>query len=106
MPLTTRSLAAICTSLTMLLPSENLAADSPTHEDLTAQLRKGGLVIYFRHASTEKDHADQVSADRSNCCTQRTLSEQGWHEAEMIGSSMSLLNIPAGAVYSSEYCRA
>jgi len=100
--LLTMSVAAAAISLS---PAA-LAADNATPEELTSQLRKGGLVIYVRHASTEKDYADQVKADPSNCSTQRTLSEQGWREAELIGSSLSVLNVPVGTVYSSEYCRA
>ncbi|MEM8749780.1 MAG: histidine phosphatase family protein [Pseudomonadota bacterium] len=73
---------------------------------LASLLQKGGHVIYMRHASTEKDYADQVSADPANCSTQRTLSENGWKEAELVGASFNVLNIPVGAVYSSEYCRA
>ena len=26
-------------------------------------MKEGGLILYFRHASTEKDYADQVKAD-------------------------------------------
>ena len=73
---------------------------------IVQMLKAGGYVIYMRHASTEKDYADQVSAEVGNCATQRTLSEKGWNEAEMIGASFSVLDIPVGALYSSEYCRA
>ena len=73
---------------------------------LASMLVKGGYVVYVRHTSTEKDYADQISADVNNCATQRTLSEKGWDEAEIIGASFRLLNIPQGALYSSEYCRA
>ena len=74
--------------------------------DLIANLQKGGLVIYIRHASTESDYADQVSADVNNGATQRVLSEAGWHEAVHIGNAFRFYNIPVGTVYSSEYFRA
>ena len=74
--------------------------------EITKLLNEGGYVIYVRHTSTEKDYADQVTADVNNCSTQRTLSEKGWDEATLIGSSFEILKIPVGSIYSSEYCRA
>lgn len=82
------------------------AAANLPFADLIAELRRGGLVIYIRHASTERDYADQVSADVNNGATQRVLSEAGWHEAAHIGNAFRFYNIPVGAVYSSEYFRA
>lgn len=83
-----------------------LADDLLTPAQSVSALQNGGYVLYMRHASTEKDYADQVTADVANCSTQRTLSEKGWNEAETVGSAISLLGIPVGALYSSEYCRA
>lgn len=82
------------------------ANDAPNPSEIVDKLKEGGYVIYMRHASTEKDYADQVTANTDNCATQRTLSEKGWDEAELIGSSFDLLKIPVGSIYSSEYCRA
>ena len=82
------------------------AAEAIKPDQIRSLLKNGGYVIYLRHASTEKDYADQVSATMGNCATQRTLSEKGWQEAELIGSTFKLLGIPVGALYSSEYCRA
>ena len=73
---------------------------------LVEALRGGGYVIYFRHAQTEKDYADQVTADPNNGSTQRVLSEAGWHQAKAIGEGVRALDIPVGKVYSSEYFRA
>jgi phosphohistidine phosphatase SixA len=69
-------------------------------------MQKGGLVLYFRHASTEKDYADQVKADVNEGSTQRVLSEKGWYEAVHIGKAVRFYNIPVGKVISSEYFRA
>ncbi len=97
----------ISTMLTLFLTiPASLAADTKITNEVAKDLKTGGYVIYIRHASTEKDYADQLTADTSNCSTQRTLSEKGWREAGLIGSSFSNLGIPVGAVYSSEYCRA
>lgn len=62
--------------------------------------------MYFRHASTEKDYADQVNANVNDGSTQRVLSEKGWHEAVHIGNAIRFYNIPVGKVISSEYFRA
>ena len=84
----------------------NAADESIDRERLLERVKKGGLVLYFRHASTEKDYADQVDADVNNGSTQRVLSEKGWHEAVHIGRAFRYHNIPVGSVYSSQYFRA
>ena len=66
-------------------------------------MQEGGLVLYFRHASTEKDYADQVNADVNDGSTQRVLSEKGWKEAVHIGRAIKFHNIPVSKVLSSEY---
>ncbi len=74
--------------------------------ELLNALQQGGHVIYFRHAQTEKDYADQVTADVNNCSTQRVLSETGWQQAQAIGEAFEEKAIPVGEVISSQYCRA
>jgi len=73
---------------------------------LVNALKEGGYVIYIRHAQTEKDYADQVTAVMGNCSTQRTLSEAGWKEAKAIGEGFRKNAIPFDKVISSQYCRA
>lgn len=73
---------------------------------LVEALRQGGFIVYFRHAQTEKDYADQVSAIPGDCSTQRMLSEKGWQEARSIGKAFAALSIPVGEVTASQYCRA
>ncbi|MEG3847819.1 histidine phosphatase family protein [Microcoleus sp. herbarium19] len=80
--------------------------DKLSGAELVSALRQGGYIIYFRHAQTEKDYADQVSAVMGKCDTQRMLSEEGWKQARMIGEGFEKLKLPVGTVYSSEYCRA
>jgi phosphohistidine phosphatase SixA len=74
---------------------------------LTA-LRKGGHIIYIRHAQTDKDYADQADPklDLTNCGTQRTLSDKGWMQAKSIGAGFRAAKIPVGKVLASDYCRA
>lgn len=67
-------------------------------------LRRGGYVIYFRHATADVG-ADQAMVVPEDCNTQRNLSEQGLRESRMIGQAFRMLDIPVGLVQSSEYCR-
>jgi phosphohistidine phosphatase SixA len=80
--------------------------NSLSKEALIKRMQKGGMVMYFRHASTEKDYADQVNANVNDGSTQRVLSEKGWHEAVHVGNAIRFYNIPVGKVISSEYFRA
>ena len=92
-----------------LSPGEQANADFQDKlesAELLNALQEGGHVIYFRHAQTEKDYADQVSADVNDCSTQRALSEAGWQQAEAIKEGFENNSIPVGQVISSEYCRA
>jgi len=97
-------LIGLSTALT-ILSAPTFAAD-PTPVELAHSLSKGGYVIYIRHASTEKDYADQVTADPNNCSTQRVLSEAGWAEAKGLGKAFEHYQIPVGNVITSQYCRA
>ena len=82
--------------------------DKLTGARLLAALQKGGHTIYFRHAQTEKDYADQADPKMSlgNCETQRKLSEVGIKQAQEIGTAFMAKKIPVGEVISSQYCRA
>lgn len=75
---------------------------------LANDLRRGGYVIYLRHARTNKDWGDQVSPklNLADCSTQRRLSPDGKQEAVQIGKGVKAARIPVGEVISSDYCRA
>jgi broad specificity phosphatase PhoE len=92
-----------------LSPGEQANADFQdklSGAELLSALQQGGHIIYFRHAQTEKDYADQVTADVNDCSTQRMLSEVGWQQAKAIGEGFKANSIPVGQVISSEFCRA
>ena len=92
-----------------LSPGEQANADFQdklSGAELLSELQNGGYVIYFRHAQTEKDYADQVTADVNDCSTQRVLSEEGVQQSLAIGEGFRTAEIPIGTVTSSEYCRA
>ena len=94
---------------TELSPGEQANADfqdKMSEAELLSELQKGGYVIYFRHVQTEKDYADQVTANVDDCSTQRVLSEDGLQQALAIGDAFATAEIPVGKVTTSEYCRA
>ncbi|MEL7330660.1 MAG: histidine phosphatase family protein, partial [Cyanobacteria bacterium J06560_2] len=75
-------------------------------EALLEELQDGGHVIYFRHAMTERDFADQVTADVTDFSTQRVVSEFGVKQSLAIGEGFDLGEIPVDEVITSEYGRA
>ena len=100
------AVAAISFAASAALSAPPAAAqDTATPAALIEAMRDGGHVIFIRHARTERDYADQIDAVMGDCSTQRTLSEQGWHEARVIGEAFARFQIPVGEVVSSQYCR-
>ena len=92
-----------------LAPGEQANAefvDQLEGEELLDELQDGGYVIYFRHAQTERDFADQVSADVNDYSTQRVLSEFGVQQSLAIAEGFEISDIPIGSVTTSEYGRA
>lgn len=86
-----------------------LAAPASAQTDaapLIAEMARGGLILYVRHAMTESDYADQINADPMVCSTQRVLSEAGWQQARALGRAFAAHSIPVSEVLASQYCRA
>jgi len=81
--------------------------DKLSSPELLSALEKGGHIIYFRHAQTNKDEKDQPDSklDLKDCELQRQLSEEGTQQAKDIGAAFTAKNIPVGEVITSEYCR-
>lgn len=71
---------------------------------LAAALKRGGYVIYFRHADTGPAYAEQ-GVDLKRCETQRNLNDNGREEAKLIGAQFRKLKIPVAEVLASEFCR-
>jgi len=82
--------------------------DKLSGSNLLAALKRGGYVIYFRHAQTVRDYADQADPNMSlgECATQRKLSKKGIHDARTIGAAFTNKGIPVDQIVTSEYCRA
>jgi virginiamycin B lyase len=81
-------------------------ARAPSVNRLVAALRRGGYVLYFRHAATDPvpDDADPVVL--ADCDTQRNLSGLGRRQARAVGRAVASLDIPIGRLLASPFCRA
>jgi phosphohistidine phosphatase SixA len=80
-------------------------APLPALNAVLDDLRKGGLVIYFRHGITDETGPRDESADLAACATQRNLSAEGREQATQIGKAFHALGINVGAVTTSPFCR-
>ena len=87
------------------LAATDAALTSPNAPFRAEALRRGGYVIFFRHAHANVG-SDATPFDLADCSRQRNLSEQGKQDAAIIGEAFRELRIPVGEVLSSEYCRA
>ena len=72
---------------------------------LTDALKKGGYVLFIRHAATDMTIGDKDLVVISDCSTQRNLSVQGRIDARAMGTAFDRLQIPVGQVLSAPYCR-
>lgn len=72
---------------------------------LGGELRRGGLVLVFRHAATDFSKPDHDPVDLSDCRTQRNLSAQGRAEARAIVRAVRRLSLRIGRVLTSPFCR-
>jgi phosphohistidine phosphatase SixA len=72
---------------------------------LVAELRKGGYVLYVRHAATDFSQNDAKSQGPTDCDNQRNLSKKGRIEAQAVGRALQDLAVPVGQVLASPMCR-
>ena len=72
---------------------------------LVEALQEGGLVVYLRHAATDRLQEETNISNLENCEGQRNLTAHGLEQARVIGRAFRALEIPVGGVLSSEYCR-
>jgi phosphohistidine phosphatase SixA len=68
-------------------------------------LRRGGYVLYFRHAATDMSKNDAGMTSFDDCPTQRNLFDRGRDDARAIGAAIRALAIPIGRVRASPFCR-
>jgi len=81
------------------------ADELKSSEVLIDDIRKGGYVLYFRHAATNRSQTDIDTSNLDDCSTQRNLSEKGREQSRVIGKAFRELDIPVGTVLTSPYCR-
>ena len=74
------------------------------NENIVEILKKGGNIIFIRHAIAP-GNGDPQNFDISNCSTQRNLSKDGELQALKIGKFFKENNIKLTKVLSSEWCR-
>ena len=82
-----------------------IAATPLAGNELLAALRRGGYVIYFRHAATDFGQNDERMTGYEECATQRNLTDGGRNDARAIGAQMKALAIPVERVLASPFCR-
>ncbi|MBS98446.1 MAG: histidine phosphatase family protein [Oceanospirillaceae bacterium] len=90
--------------LSVIFTAQPIAAERSADEVLLA-LREGGLVIYWRHAHTDRTQRDRRPLNYDDCSAQRNLSTQGREDARLVGEAIRELGVPIGELYSSPYCR-
>jgi phosphohistidine phosphatase SixA len=72
---------------------------------LVAALKKGGYILFFRHAMTNWNERDTQEGDFTDRSRQRNLSEAGKVEAAEIGRAIAALKIPIERVLASPMWR-
>src|SRR6202171_166678 len=77
----------------------------PNDPFLWKQLRRGGIVLLIRHASTEAGLGDPAGFRLDDCATQRNLSAKGREESVRIGERMRHEKVPIARVFTSPWCR-
>ena len=80
-------------------------ADMLAAGPLIERLQAGGLVVYWRHAATDRSHDDYDLSDMDDCEGQRNLSTRGREQARHVGKGFERHAIPVEQVLSSEFCR-
>ena len=82
------------------LPSRELAP-----AQLLAELRKGGYILYFRHAATDFSQNDEKMKSFEDCANQRNLIDRGRSDARIVAAAIRRLGIPVERVLASPFCR-
>ncbi|HSD42569.1 MAG TPA: hypothetical protein VLD36_11960, partial [Burkholderiales bacterium] len=54
-----------------------LAAEPISNQQLVAELRKGGYILYVRHTSTDFSRNDAGMTSFEDCASQRPLTDKG-----------------------------
>jgi phosphohistidine phosphatase SixA len=90
--------------LLILFISINSPIKAESNESLINELKKGGKLIFIRHAYAPGG-GDPDNFDINDCNTQRNLNNSGRKQAKNIGIFFKDNNIKIENIYSSEWCR-
>ena len=95
---------SVSTTVNPMIPR---MSDIPGQADpaMVASLKKGGYIIYFRHASTDWGQKDVAGEDFDNRAAQRNLNDAGKVEAASIGAAFKALGVPIDTVYANPMLR-
>ena len=78
--------------------------NSNSNENIVQDLKKGGNIIFIRHAIAPGG-GDPQNFSLSDCSTQRNLDIHGIEQSKKIGLFFSNNRIPIDQVLTSEWCR-
>ena len=93
-----KKILIIFVTFTLFIPN------SYTNENLIKKLKKGGNIIFIRHALAPGS-GDPENFNIKNCSTQRNLNTEGIEQSKKIGLFFSNNSINVDLVLSSEWCR-
>ena len=93
-----KKILIIFVTFTLFIPN------SYTNENLIKKLKKGGNIIFIRHALAPGS-GDPENFNIKNCSTQRNLNTEGIEQSKKMGLFFQQNNIPIDKVLSSEWCR-
>ena len=100
-PAPTRRTALVALAAVSLAPW----ACETSADDFANALRKGGVVVLLRHATTTPGVGDPHGFTLGQCSTQRNLSVEGRVQAQNIGAWFKRQKLRPSAVKSSAWCR-
>ena len=83
----------------------SLPSRQPAYSELLSELRKGGYILYLRHAATDFSQNDSKMKSYEDCSSQRNLTDAGRADASAVGAAIRGLGIPVGSVFASPFCR-
>jgi Histidine phosphatase superfamily (branch 1) len=96
---------ALCLSGALPAVAAEPSSESLAGTALLQALKSGGLILYFRHTSTDFGQNDDAMSGYEDCARQRNLTDRGRDEARRIGDAIKRLGIPIGDVLASPFCR-
>jgi phosphohistidine phosphatase SixA len=97
-----RAFLASALAVPLLARAERGSRDTTS---LEALIRRGGVVLLMRHASTEGGAGDPPGFRLDDCSTQRNLSAAGREEAARVGARLRSIGARIARVYTSPWCR-